>query len=346
MRRGLTAGVVAAAALVLAGTAYAANTASISVSHSPMATSSSKSTTIHVAIPQATDPIARIAIYAPSGYSAALNAAPGTAIGDVTASAFSRDQGLILPLSGNVVVDNPANHTSDVCSPGANAAVWILNLSVAGQSIQLPLYVNPTSGAETGLGAYKMVICLPPPDVPVGTPGRSVFGAQVLDADFTVRNVFTTPASPGVAGWQALFTPYNPGAGTVNALGTFEAQGLAGIPSSVSVKAVSVKHKTYKVTGVVREGGAPAGGVTVAVLRGGSAGALVGAGSTTTGPGGTFSFSGKLGKKPLFFKVMATASERATSCVSPLPATVAPGGCAGATLSAWTATSTTVRLKP
>ncbi len=348
MRRGFTLAIATAAALALAGVAFAANTASISVSHSPMATSSSKSTTIHVAIPQATDPIARIAIYVPAGYSANLGATAGTTIGQVSASAFAHDQGLVLPLSGAVVADNPAAHTADAtaCVGGAAAAVWNLNLSVAGQSVQVPLYVNPTTGAETALGSYRLVICLPPPDVPVGTPGRAVFGVQVLDAVFTVNGIFTTPGSAGTQGWQALFTPYNPGQGTVNAAGTFEAQALVGLPVVAKAKAVSVKHKTYKVTGVVTAGGTGAAGVSVKLYRGTSSGKLAAAGSATTGTGGTFSFSGKLGRKPLFFQVQAKAAERATACVSPLPATIAPAGCAGATLSGWNATSATVKVKP
>ena len=212
--------------------------------------------------------------------------------------------------------------------------------------MQVPLYAAPTSGAETALGSYKLVICLPPPDVPVGTPGRAVFGVQVLDAVFTVNGIFTTPSSAGTQGWQALFTPYNPGQGTVNAVGTFEAQALVGIPVVAKVKAVSVKHKTYKVTGVVTAGGTGAAGVSVKLFRGTSSGKLVAAGSATTGAGGTFSFSGKLGKKPLFFQIQAKAAEHTTACVSPLPATVAPAGCAGATLSGWNAASATVKVKP
>lgn len=347
MRRGLTLAITTAAALVLAGVAFAANTASISVSNSPMATSSSQSTTIHVAIPQATDPIARIAIYVPAGYSANLGAASGTTIGQVNASAFAHDQGLVLPLSGDVVADNPAAHTADaaLCSPSP-AAVWLLNLSVAGQTVQVPLYVSATSGAEAALGSYKLVICLPPPDVPVGTPGRAVFGVQVLDAVFTVNGIFTTPSSPGTQGWQALFTPYNPGQGTANAPGTFEAQALVGIPVVAKARAVSVKHKTYKVTGLVTSGGTGAAGVSVKLYRGTSSGKLVAVASATTRAGGTFAFSGKLGKKPLFFQVQAKAAERSTACVSPLPATVAPAGCAGATLSGWTAASAKVKVKP
>lgn len=335
MRRGLTIAAAVAAALAVAGVALAANSASVGVSQS-----SSNATTIHIAIPQATDPVARIAIYVPAGWSANLGASAGTTIGQVTASAFSHDQGLILPLSGNVVTDNPANHTSDVCSPGQNAAVWILNLTVAGQAIALPLYVNPTSGAEAALGAYKLVICLPPPDVPVGTPGRSAFGAQVLDSNFTVSGIFTGGSSSSISAWQTLFTPYNPGQGTVNAAGTFEAQSLIGKPA-VSIKAVSVKHKTYKVTGVAREGGAPAPGVVINLFKGGTR-----VGGSTTGASGSFTFTGRLGKAATTFQIRASAPERHTTCVQPLPASVAPGGCAGATLSPWDANSATVRLKP
>ena len=53
--------------LAFAQSALAANTASISVSHDPMVLAGSKSTTLHISIPQATDPIAAINIYTPSG---------------------------------------------------------------------------------------------------------------------------------------------------------------------------------------------------------------------------------------------------------------------------------------
>jgi hypothetical protein len=342
MKRGLTLAAATLAALVLAGVALAANTASISVTHTPMASSSSQATTIHVKIPQATDPIARIAIYVPNGYTANLSAAAGTTIGSVSASAFAHDTGLVLPLTGGVLTDSPSAHTSDAaaCLGGAAAAVWNLNLSVAGQTVQVPLYVSATSGAETALGSYKLVICLPPPDVPVGTPGRAVFGVQVLDALFTVNGIFTTPAAPTTAAWLAFYTPYNPGAGTVNALGTFEAEALVGVPASVKAHAVAVKHTTYKVTGTVTEGTAPAAGVAVTLYRGSKR--VAGA---TTGAGGTFSFSGKLAKGTNVFQVKASAPERSAACVAPAPPTLAPAGCTGATLASWKAASATLKVK-
>ena len=197
MRRALTAA-AALATLAFANAAFAANTGSIAIWHTPMVLAGSQSTTIHVTVPQSTDPIAATNIYVPSGYGVNVGQPAGTSIGTVDATAFSRDNSLTLPLSGTVVTDNPANFTaqSTLCAhTPTSQAVWILNLSVAGNTLQVPLYVNPTTGPEQALGAYKLSICLPPPDVPVGTPGRAPQGAQLLDALITVNGVFTTPTA-------------------------------------------------------------------------------------------------------------------------------------------------------
>ena len=88
-----------------------------------------------------------------------------------------------------------ANKTGSAQCTGVpqSQAVWIMNLSVAGNTLAIPVYVNPTAGPEQALGGYKLSICLPPPDVPVGTPGRAFQGAQLLDAKLTLNNIFTTP---------------------------------------------------------------------------------------------------------------------------------------------------------
>jgi hypothetical protein len=356
MRNGIRAALVAAAAagtLAFAGSAFAANTATVAVWHSPLTLGASTSTTIHIAVPKSTDPIARIAIYAPSGYGATLNAAPGATIGEVSATAFSYDTNLTLPLSGTVVADNPATHTADACSPGTHAAVWILNLSVSGQTLQVPQYVDPTTGAEAALGAYKIVTCLPPPDVPAGTPGRAAFGAQLLDAQFTVNNIFSTPSPGGLLRWESLFTPYSPGKGTPNAVGTFETRSFVPLPVSLNLTATYKKlTKVYTLKGKLSEGGVPVSGTSVIVLSGPSATQLASARTVTTKADGTFTLSGKLpGKKPKprYFKASARAVERdytAQGCQSPLAPTIAPGGCVSATLPPWATTSTVVRVKP
>ncbi len=343
----LLAAAAAVGALAFAQGAFAANTATIAVTHSPMVLAGSSSTTIHVAIPQATDPMAAINIFVPSAYTMNTTQAAGTNIGEVDATAFSRDAGLTLPLSGNVTVDNPANHGSDsqACAgTPTSQAVWILNLSVAGQAIQLPLYVNPTVGTQTALGRYRLSICLPPPDVPVGTPGRSAQGAQVLDARFTVNGIFTTPVGAGTQVWETLFTPYTPNTGKVNALGTFEARAIVGVPATVSLtKTYVAKTNTWKVSGKVTEGGAAVADASVRIARGSKST------SAKTTSGGTFTASGTLTPRvATAFRASVTGAERANAagCASPLPATVAPAGCVSATMSGWSAQSAVVKVTP
>jgi hypothetical protein len=353
MRRGTRAALGAAAIgamLAFAGGAFAANTGTVAIWHTPMALGSSGSTTIHVSLPKTSDPVARLAFYAPPGYSATLNQAAGTKIGSVTATAFSFDNGLTLPLDGTVNADNPATHTADACSPGTHAAVWILNLSVAGQTLQVPAYVDPTSGAETALGSFRIVICLPPPDVPAGTPGRAAFGAQLLDAQFTVDGIFTTPTAGGVLRWETLFTPYNAGKGTPNLGGTFEARSLVMLPVTLTMSATYTKKKlTYTLKGKLSEGGLPSANVGVGILRGTSGSSLAKISTATTKTDGAFTSTGKVKrKKTTFFKAVASAAARdftAQGCTNPLPATVAPAGCVSATLPPVTATSAVVKLK-
>ena len=343
----------AVCALAFAQGAFAANTATIAVSHSPMVLAGSSSTTIHIAIPQTTDPMAAINIFVPNGYTLNTTQAAGTTIGSVDATAFSRDAGLTLPLSGNVTADNPASHTSDStqCAGTPNSqAVWILNMSVAGQAIALPLYVNPTVGAQTALGKFRLTICLPPPDVPVGTPGRSAQGAQVLDARFTVNSIFTTPVSAGTQVWESLFTPYTPNTGKVNAAGTFEARAIVGIPATVSIaKSYTVKTNTWKVAGKVTEGGQPVVGASVRIARGATGASLPKSSTAKTNSGGTYVASGKLSpRKTTFFRASVTVAERpnAVGCAQALPTTIAPAGCGSATMAGWSAQSAVVKLVP
>ena len=137
--------------------AFAANTGTVAIWHTPMVLGGSTSSTLHITLPQATDPIAAINIFVPTGYTAEPEPGGRTRTSArSTRPRFSHDNNLTLPLSGNVTTDAPANHTADstACARTAtSAAVWILNLSVAGQTIALPLYVNPTAGAEQALGA-------------------------------------------------------------------------------------------------------------------------------------------------------------------------------------------------
>ena len=187
--------------------------------------------------------------------------------------------------------------------------------------------------------------------MPAGTPGRAAFGAQLLDAKFTVNGIFKTPATTGAIRWETLFTPYNAGKGTPNAVGTFEARSLVQLPVLIGLGVSYNKKKaTYVLKGKLTEGGTPDTGISVNVFRANSAATLPKVATVKTKTGGVWTFSGKLKpKKTTYFKVSASVGERdftAQGCVNPLPATVAPAGCASATLSPWAASSVVVRLKP
>jgi hypothetical protein len=346
--------VSAIATLSFASAALAANTGSVSVWHTPQTLANSASTTIHVNVPETTNPIAVVNIYSGTGYTLNTSQAANTQIGTVEATALSRDNNLTLPLSGTVVTSDAttaANKAGSAqCARVAQSqAVWIMNLSVAGNTLAIPVYVNPTAGPEQTLGGYKLSICLPPPDVPVGTPGRAFQGAQLLDAKLTLNNVFTTPTGGGLVKWETLFTPYNPGVGTVNVAGTFEARAFVPLPIilGVQVKYKNKKARTYVVSGKATEGGAPVSGLTLLVFRGLTAKKLAKVGSAKTSATGGYSLGGKLAKKATtFFQMSGSVGERdytTTGCASPLTP-FAPAGCVHATLSPWSAKSVVVKL--
>src|SRR5438128_3756472 len=228
--------VVGIATLAFAGTALATQKSSVN--------QSTTSLTIKVSQAQTDSQPAKISIYVPIGYAINASAAPGTKIGSTTGTVFSRDANIPLPLSGDVVVS--ATSDAPTCDPVPHLAVWNLALSVAGQNITLPVHVDQLAGPEAALGAYKLVVCLAPDDVPVGTPGRSPNGARLLDATFTVDNVFTI--APGDTVWKAITTPWAGGA--PNAAGTVETRAL------VSNGAITLNAKvTNKGERIVRASG-------------------------------------------------------------------------------------------
>jgi hypothetical protein len=175
-----------------------------------------------------------------------------------------------------------------------------------------------------------------------------VQGAQLLDASFTVNNIFTAPSAATVSVWNTLFTPYNRGVGTVNAVATFDARSLVGTPA-LTIKAAK-KNGKYAVGGKLTEGGIALSGVGVTVLRGNTATRVLKVAGVNTGPGGAWTSAGNLvGKKPVYFKAHASVGERdatATGCTSPLPAIIAPAGCVSATAGAWAVDSAVAKLTP
>jgi hypothetical protein len=322
------------AALALAGNALAVQKLSLA--------QTGTSVTVKASQANSDQQPAKLQIYVPSGYTLGTIPAAGTKVGTTTGVVFARDQGIPLPLSGDVLVDDPAKHTKDACSPGSNVAVLILQLSVAGQTIALPLYINPTSAAEAGLGAIKLVVCLAPSDTPAGSPGRSPFGAQLLNASFTVDNLFTPPA--GATRWESLWTPYSAGTGIPNPAGTVEARAFVG-PGAITLsgRVTSKAKRTVALTGKVTASGVDVVGASVSLLLNGKVRY-----KAKTNAGGAYKFTlQKKKNSPVtttFFQSKVTVAEQdvtSTGCGSPA---LAPIPCVSATQGAFTAISNKIKI--
>jgi hypothetical protein len=325
--------VAGTAALALAGNALATQKLSVN--------QSTTSLTIKVSQAQTDAQPARISIYVPTGYSINTSATAGTKLGATSGTVFSRDANIPLPLSGDVIAAAPSQGIA-ACDPGAHLAVWVLALSVAGQNINLPVHVDQTAGAEAALGAYKLVVCLNPDDVPVGTPGRSPNGARLLDATFTVDNIFTVPAGQSV--WKAITTPYAPSIGAPNAAGTVETRAVAASGAITITKKVNAKSRLVRFTGKVTQAGAPVAGARVSLLLNGKVTRFT---SRTTSTGSYSIVLKKSGKKTTStFQARVVVAERditSTGCASPTPGV--PGGCVSATAAAFTAVSAKLRIR-
>jgi hypothetical protein len=327
------------AVLALAGTAALALAGNALATQKLGVRQAATSLTIKVTQAQSDAQPAKISIYVPTGYTINASAAPGTKIGTTSGSVFARDQNIPLPLSGDVVVA-PPNTNAPGCATGTHLAVWILALTVAGQSIQLPVHVDATAGAEAALGSYKLVVCLGPSDVPQGTPGRSPNGAQLLEAVFTVDNIFTVPAAQTV--WKAITTPYRPSVGTPNVAGTVETRAFVANGTVSIASKVTRAKRIVKFTGKVSQAGATVAGAQVNLLINGKSRFRA-----KTSASGGYSVNLKKTGKPstATFQARVTVAERditSIGCASP----TLPGiACVSATSSPFTAVSRIIRIR-
>ena len=216
-RRTVVLALVALAALALAAAATAAyTTPKLQVTYG-----AGNVTRVVASTSANDDSTARAAIVIPNETSITTTAAPGTKVGTAQAQVSALALGgALLPLQGDIVVAPPgavAPATQAQCTLGATPQLtMLLVLQAAGQTLNVPAYVIPTSGAQAALGSAQLVFCLPPPDVPVAQ-GGATFGAKFLSADLAFTGVFGSVVQ---GAWVAFWTPYQAGNGQVNQAGT------------------------------------------------------------------------------------------------------------------------------
>jgi hypothetical protein len=300
-------------------------------------------TTVKASLDPNDDPTARVAISAPAGTQLTTNQAPGTVLGPVQAIVKALDlAGADLPLAGQLVVAAPGQvppATQAACIGSTTPlATWVMVLTAAGQTLTVPTYLLPQSNPQ--LGPAFIAICLPPPDVPAGTPGRATFGAKVYSAQLAINGVFGTVAS---GAWISSWVPYNPGVGTPNVAGAVVSP-AAIAPGAVTLTARKSGKKGVgaTITGRVTQGG-QGRSATVTIFGGSRATGLKSVGRARVAASGAFTFKAKAGT---FFRARAVAAPGAAPQVctqlQPLVGTVP---CVNPTANGFTAQSKAVRKR-
>ncbi len=322
----------ALATLAFAGSAWAAYAPSLIVTS--LNNAPGQSTTLLLGVSQGADedPTAKDTIYAPLGYGVTLGQPVGSKIGEVDATLILRGGGNAqVDVHGDVIVDNPAAHPNDPCSPGIHQAVWRLNITINQIPVTVFVYVDAvTAGPEATFASAKIQFCLAGP---IGTPA----GAQLLFALFDVNGVFRNPANTTDRLWRATFTPYTPNTPNPNPGGTVEGQAV--VPGRVSLKLTvkSLKRGRIIISGRLLVSGSPFRGATVELYVGARKVATV-----KTNAAGRFTVKKRIKRKTRYRGLVAYVGDLVGCPQPPLPGV--PQGCKSATIS-FVATSNTVTAR-
>jgi hypothetical protein len=221
-------------------------------------------------------PLAKLQLYPPIGYQ--LNAPKvGMKVGDVAATARAADEnGAAVALRGTITAVDPSTFgvESARCDDVGHDAAWSMNLAGGGQSLKVPMSVDRTSGAEADLSVYKIVVCLPPPDVAAGTAGRAPLGMRFVSLRFDL-GAFANPPASGDYRWRSLWTPYAAGTGKADTAASVEAQAIVRLPTQVTIEATKVKVRRngklrtlVAITGRLSQDGKPFPAAKVSVQDG------------------------------------------------------------------------------
>jgi hypothetical protein len=265
---------VAALGLGFGGTAFAAYNPGLLVAGTSQATGGGGPIVIGVGQATSDDAGAAATIYSPPGYGVTLGQSAGTRLGALSGVVrVGALGGSTLNVEGTVTVDNPANHVSNPCFPGVHEAVWILEFSLSGNPVRLPMYVDRiTAGPEAAYASARMRICFPSPYVP--PPQGAPSGASLVVAAFSVRSVFTNPGTRGSYPWNGVFVPYTPGTAVPNEANAAQSTSFVRLPTQLALTARRQRRgkRTFAVvTACLTEAGTGIRGVRVNILGGSTA---------------------------------------------------------------------------
>ena len=275
-------------------------------------------------VPNGAAEAGKMTLYVPAGY--AINPADpvGTKEGTVflqTTSDFA---------VGDLKAADPAAYVNtpqaQACAPGTHVGVWAMNLGfdLSSTKITVPIYVDPTSGDETALGAYKLQACLPLAGV--ASPGGWSIGSRVRDLDLEFTRL-TNPASAGLYVWKGFVD--NPDAsGNPDPTTTYELRSDMPLPAKLGLTGkLDRKHRRAVFSGRLSAQAMPVGGVPVSLYRVTKGGDWSYVATTQTSATGSYRFTRRITRTTNY----STEISGIRDCVG---ASTAPRGCIDETLAA------------
>jgi hypothetical protein len=358
------ASLAACAALVAAGSAAAVPRLSVG---SPERFALGGSTVLIHFTEERTDAApAKITMYAPEGYTA-NGAAVGQRIGTFHANmqTLAASAQSMIATNGDITSEDPAKYSTSTCaasaggtSPAAHRYVWLLHMTVAGQPLDVPVFVDtpiPTTDSFASNSQVRLTICLASPYAAAGAASD----VKLTNLRLTLNpDMMVNPSTRGLYAWRTIVTPYKVNSGAINTAGTVEARAVVFMPKRITLAArVATKRQHVKIHGKLRlrvtnwavlrgrllEGieGVPA---RVAILSGPNVARLLLRGSVRTRASGAFVARVRL-KSRSTFQVRVDLPDR--DVTSKYCATSARGiPCVSATAPGFTILSDAVTLRP
>jgi len=312
--------------LTFGGTAFAAYNPSLLVAGTKHGLSTAGPVVIGVGQDQNDDATGVITIYSPLGYSVVLNQAAGTKIGDLDAVVkVGALGGARVEITGTVTAQNPASYVTNPCSPGLHEAVWLIESTLAGNPLRIPIYVDRvTAGPEAAFASAKIRICLASPYV--APPQGAAAGASLIVAAFSVNGVFSNPTTRGSYAWQGQFVPYAVGTANLNPGNAAQSMSITRLPVQFRVSAKKVRRgklRLARVTACVSEAGQPIRGLRVSILAGRTAGRTARVARATTNARGCATATVRLRYRTTFFRASTSVPDRDVTAQGCTP-TLAP----------------------
>jgi hypothetical protein len=222
-----------------------------------------RSTTIEIVHDDLDDAAADLTIYSPAAYEAVLSQPVGTTIGTAHGLVTAPDLGLTrIVVTGDVTVRSgdslarPADRAVSLADAAerctgarSHAAFWLLTLRGSGAGLELPLFVDNAPPAAARFASTIIRACLPPPDLPAGTPGRAPLGYELARMAISLRGVFAG-ATGGERRWRLVETEYARDAAVPNPVDRSESQALvyAGSTLTLAPPRVAVRSGVATVT--------------------------------------------------------------------------------------------------